>query len=219
MTDIVKKYELVESDVEGMFRVKALVDIPSIGVKVGDLGGLIESESNLSLFGEAWVGGDARVYGKAHVFGKAHVYGNARIYGNSYVYGNARVYGDTHVCGYAHIHDNARIYDKARVAGDAHVHGNAVVHGEVYVYGLDQLSGTVRVFSSTQVFTTPSAISSGRHTTAVKNLDDNSVTVITGCFIGNIKQFKEAIEKTHGDSEAGDQYRKFVKMIEMYFDM
>lgn len=53
---------------------------------VGDKGGWIENEDNLS--------GDAWVYGNARVYGDARVSGNARVYGDAWVYGNAEVYGD-----------------------------------------------------------------------------------------------------------------------------
>lgn len=46
-------------------------------VKVGDIGGWIEKESNLS--GNAWVFGNAEVYGNAKVYGDAKVYGNAKV--------------------------------------------------------------------------------------------------------------------------------------------
>ena len=42
-------------------------------VKVGDLGGWIEKEENLSHEGKAWVCGDAEVWGNAKVFSASHV--------------------------------------------------------------------------------------------------------------------------------------------------
>ena len=45
-------------------------------VSVGDIGGWVESESNLSQYGNAWVYGGAKVYGDAWVYGNAEVYGN-----------------------------------------------------------------------------------------------------------------------------------------------
>ena len=51
-----------------LHRIKALRQIPLTGgpvVKKGDIGGWVESESNLSQDGEAWVGGDALVHGEA----------------------------------------------------------------------------------------------------------------------------------------------------------
>ena len=42
-------------------------------VKIGDLGGWIEKEENLSHEGKAWVWGDAEVCGDAKVFSASHV--------------------------------------------------------------------------------------------------------------------------------------------------
>ena len=82
-----KKYELTDDTVQffgkTLHRVKALCDFGD--VKAGDLGGYIESESNLSHDSNAWVYGDARVSGDAWV------YGNARVYGNAWVYGDAQI--------------------------------------------------------------------------------------------------------------------------------
>lgn len=38
-------------------------------VKKGEIGGWIEKESNLDVYGDAWVSGDACVYGDAQVYG------------------------------------------------------------------------------------------------------------------------------------------------------
>lgn len=42
-------------------------------VKIGDLGGWIEKEENLSHEGKAWVWGNAKVWGNAEVFSASHV--------------------------------------------------------------------------------------------------------------------------------------------------
>ncbi len=54
-----------------VFRIKALVDIETRGIKKGDLGGFVEKEDNLS--GNAWVSGNAEVSGDARVSGDAHL--------------------------------------------------------------------------------------------------------------------------------------------------
>ena len=64
-----KKYEMLPES--GLYRIRALIDIPRHGVKVGDLGGLIEKEENLSHDGDCWVYDDARVFGDARVSGNA----------------------------------------------------------------------------------------------------------------------------------------------------
>lgn len=59
-----KKYELLKDDTKTVFgrtlyRIKALRDFDD--VTKGDLGGYIESENNLSHYGDAWVWGNAEV--------------------------------------------------------------------------------------------------------------------------------------------------------------
>lgn len=64
-----KKYEMLEREVNGLCRIKALRDFGN--VKKGDIGGYIEKEANLSHDGDCWV------YDNAQVCGDALVYGNA----------------------------------------------------------------------------------------------------------------------------------------------
>ena len=88
-----KKYELTDDTVQifgkTLHRVKALCDFGD--VKAGDLGGYIESESNLSDDGNSWVYGNARVSGNARVYGDAEVYGDAWVSGNAWVSGDAKI--------------------------------------------------------------------------------------------------------------------------------
>ena len=88
-----RKYEFTGEIMECMgrtlHRIRAVRDFGD--VKAGDLGGWIETESNLSNDGNAWVYGDAWVYGNARVYGDAWVYGNARVSGNAMVYGRKHI--------------------------------------------------------------------------------------------------------------------------------
>ena len=107
-----KKYELVKNEYikfngKKLYRIKALKDFGN--VEVGDIGGYIESENNLSHSNNCWIYGGAEVWGNAEVFGDAKVWGNAEVWGDSKVFGNAEVWGDSKVfgnskvCGYAEI--------------------------------------------------------------------------------------------------------------------
>lgn len=58
-----------------LFRIKALISFGN--VRVGDVGGYIEKEENLSQSGNAWVSGNAEVFGNARVSGDAEVSSNA----------------------------------------------------------------------------------------------------------------------------------------------
>ena len=110
-----KKYELTDEIIvkygSTLHRIKALKDFGN--VKTGELGGYIESGSNLSQEGNCWVYGNAEVCDNAEVYGNAKVYGNAWVYGNAEVCGNARVYGDAWVYGNAEVCGNARVYGDA----------------------------------------------------------------------------------------------------------
>ena len=74
-----KKYEFTgeTKEIKLLFRTAVLHRIRatvSFGfVKIGDLGGWIEKEENLSHEGKAWVWGNAKVWGNAEVFSASHV--------------------------------------------------------------------------------------------------------------------------------------------------
>ena len=104
--------EMKQIGITKLFRIKALISFGD--VTIGDIGGYIEKEKNLSQTGEAWV------YDNAQVYGEAQVYDNARVYGEAVVYDHARVYGEAWVC------DNAWVYGEARVSGKARVSGNCI---------------------------------------------------------------------------------------------
>ena len=94
---MIAKYELLENDTKEwggikLFRIRALTKV-GFTVSVGDIGGYIESEKNLSMYRDAWVSGNAMVCGNAIVLGNAWVSGDARIFGDVIVGGNARVHG------------------------------------------------------------------------------------------------------------------------------
>ena len=74
-----KKYEFTgeTKEIRLLFRTATLHRIRATVafgiVEVGDLGGWIEKEENLSHEGKAWVCGDAEVWGNAKVFSASHV--------------------------------------------------------------------------------------------------------------------------------------------------
>jgi len=140
-----KKYE-IEYDIKtGLYRITALRNFS--GVKKGDVGGLIEKESNLSHNGECWVYrharafeqvkvyGNAKIYSKAKVFGKAKIFDNANVYGNAKVYGcaevfdNAEIFGNTYVSNHSKVSERASVYGYAKIRGGAKICGNSNISG------------------------------------------------------------------------------------------
>ena len=163
-------------------------------VKKGDIGGWIETEKNLSMYGNAWVSDDARVFGNARVSGDALVFGNALVSDDARVFGNARVSGD------------ARVSDDARVSGDAWVSGDARVFGDALV------SDDARVFGQYD-YILIGAIGSRNDATTFFRLKQGGIGVKCGCFFGTIDEFEKAVHKTHAGNEHEKAYMAAIRMV------
>ena len=197
-----KKYELTDEiiDVDGhiLHRIKAIRNFDS--VKVGELGGFIEKESNLSHNGKCWVSGDAQVSGYAEVSGNAQVFGNARVSGDAevcdgaWVSGNAQVFGDAQVSGYAWVYDNAQVYGNARVSGNA-------------------------IISSNDDYITFGNIGPRHDTTTMFRCKYNMIYVSCGCFKGTLDEFHDKVIETHGDNKYAEVYNSSISMAKLYFDI
>ena len=168
--DIEKKYELIPSDKQGLYRIKALKDFND--VKKGDIGGYIQSENNLSQLDDCW------------------------IYDNAKVYDNAIVRDNVQVCGKAIVCDNARIRGYAVVQHDAVVRGNADVSGNARIWGNAEVSGDAIISSDKDYIVFKNWWSSGRYFTWTRS---NNMWKV-GCFYGSgekliAKAYKDSEEK------------------------
>jgi len=124
-----KKYILTNNTrvVEGhtLYQIKA---VSAFGdVAIGDLGGWIESEKNLSQEGNAWIYDDAKVFNNARIFGNAKIYDNALIFGNAGVYDNAEV------------HDYVWVFGTAQICGTAQILSNAQISGDILIWRLNEM--------------------------------------------------------------------------------
>ena len=164
-----KKYELTYNTHSRagtmVYRIRALINIPEKGVRIGDLGGYVSGEHNLSHTGTAWIGGNAEVIGSATVREDALVEGNATISagadiaGNAHVFGNATVYfatikGNAQISGSASIYDRAKIYDNAQVSGNARVFNSARVFGNAQINVDDitkKIYGKVNIYGGSRI--------------------------------------------------------------------
>ena len=233
-----KKFEFTgetKTTVNGivLHRIKALVRIDlgySTIIEVGDLGGWLEKEDNLShlsnawVFGDAEVLGDAKIYGDALISGYSRVFGNARIFGNARVYNHAWVFGNAVVADSAWVFGDARVFGYAQVFGDAEVHGNALITGYSRVFGNAQVSGDAEVFGDAKIYGDSKVsgdacinkcshilnigpIGSRNEFTTFFRTKDRKIKVSCGCFLGTIDEFLEKVEQTHGDSKHAIVYR------------
>ena len=128
-----KKYELVMEDSikhnthYDLFRIRALKDIPLHGVKVGDLGGYIESPFNLSQDGSCWVANNAKVSELSQVKDSALIKDDASIENGSIIKGRAIISDKAHVV-------NSVIGGDARIGGTSTII-NSSIKDKVEVFG------------------------------------------------------------------------------------
>ena len=187
-----RKYELVKEEGKdtNLFRIRALVDIPGILVRKGDIGGYVESEANLSQEGHCWLFGNAQVVGDATVSDNATVHDSARIRGGSEILESATVRGNATICGNSSISGNAFIEGCVWIHNSS-VRGDAVIDGLAQVYG-GSIFHTRHIFCASRV---------GRENgilTVYRN-SSNKLTVKRGCFIGSRSEFEKQSLAVHDD--------------------
>ena len=224
-----KKYELTNETItidngKTLHRIRALIDIEAIGVKIGDFGGYIEKEENLSHCGNAWVSGVARVYDNAVVGGNTMVYDNAEVHGdawicddarvcrNAVVYGNAVVGGNTMIVGDSEVYDDAWICGYAVIGGVASVYGNAVVGGNTMIVGDAEINKSAHALTIG-----PIGIRNG--TITFFRTKENIIKVKCGCFYGTIDKFLAKVELTHGNNKQGQAYRIAAELAKVQIDL
>lgn len=102
-----KKYEMIpEGD---LFRIRALIDMPEYGVKIGDVGGIIEAEQNLAQFGNGWICSTAKVIQSAVVV-DAYIRSGSTVSGRSHVVmgvvSGSKIMGNTKIEADIQIHES-----------------------------------------------------------------------------------------------------------------
>ena len=132
-----KKYELTDESIKRLgvtlYRIRALRDFGN--VKKGALGGFVQSEANLSHYGDSWVYSDAKVFDRARVIENGKVFYKAEVNGKAIVSKNSRVDYKAHVCGKAILSDFAYVNGEARVCGQAFIKDYATVRGDARIDG------------------------------------------------------------------------------------
>jgi len=208
-----KKYELTENIkfIENIiiYQIKALIDIPEIYIKAGELGGYIQHEGNLSHQGLCWVYDDAYVYGSARVFDNARVsYGNAQVYGDAKVFGEARVYDNARVYGNAQVYGDAKVYGDALVYGSALVYDNAHVYGEAWVCGKAHVYGKAALIGGNWT-KTPIAVFASK--AEVYHCDTNQIRI--GCRVLTFNQWLKRYKEIGKENGYTDEQIKEYKLI------
>lgn len=134
-----RKYEILPEPIaapngEVCYRIKALKDIPVVGVEKGDLGGCVSNTTSLSHSGSSWI------------FEGGFVVGNAIVEDDAIV-GDGALVGDTAcISGTAAICKGVVVDSNAQVGGDVVVrHGNigngAIVTKQYHYLYVDNVNG------------------------------------------------------------------------------
>ena len=135
-----QKYEITDiahEEYPFLHRIRALRDICG-EIHAGDIGGFVESESNLSAEpGDcAWIFDDAIACGSAYVSKGSVMSGHSRAEDNAYLRGasmtgkalasgNAQIIHDPHTMGTPILSGNCKVY--GTVQGDIRITGSAVI--------------------------------------------------------------------------------------------
>lgn len=228
---MIKKYKLTDATLvwkgHTLHRIEAITEFGCIGV--GDLGGWVESEDNLSHWDNCWIYNDAKVYGKACVRDEAKIFDNAEVYDNACVNGNALVYDKAKIYEFSEIREKSRVCGEAQVYGSAVIGGYAMVCGNSKVHNADILNDA-KISGNAEVY---GAVVDGKadisHNAVVTKKDDY---IVFRDFWGTAQYFTwtrsnnlwkletfygtgdELVKKAYEDSEeCGKNYEKVVNYV------
>ena len=107
------KYELTEEKIKinenkTLYRIKALRDFGD--VKVGDLGGFVQSKNNLSQKGSCWIYDNAKISDFASIYDHAIINGTARICDSAIIFGDVVISDSAVISGSAIIFGSAEVF-------------------------------------------------------------------------------------------------------------
>lgn len=129
-----RKYEITNiahPQYPWLHRIRALRDVRA-DVHVGNLGGFVQSEENLSQDGQSWIADNAVAAEEAYI------HGDAILWDYSCARGCASISGPSRIGGNAIVEDYA-IIAAGYVHGDVHISGNAKLFANAVTGGIPLL--------------------------------------------------------------------------------
>lgn len=116
-----------------LYRIQTLKTFTKLGkygpvIHVGELGGYVETEDNLSQQGSCWIFDKAKIKDGGRVLDDAYVYDNAMVSRNAIVRGRSVMRG------YCFVTNQSVIIDST-LEGNVIVTGHSIVHSGSYLYG------------------------------------------------------------------------------------
>ena len=126
--------------------------------------------------------------------------------------------GNLDQSGNAWVGGNAVVSGNAVVGGDAVVRGNAVVRENAWVSGDAWVGGNAEIFKTSH-FLVVGPIGSRNDFTTFFRTKYLTIGVKCGCFKGDIDQFFEAVEKTHGNNKHARAYKTAIALAKLQIDL
>ena len=120
--------------------------------------------------------------------------------------------------GYVESEYNIDQDGNAWVGGLARISGNAVISGNAQVCDNAVISGNAEVRKPSHIIVI-SPIGSRNDCTTFCRSKDNDIIVKCGCFNGNISEFLEKVNKTHGDNKYAAEYRAAAELAKIHIDL
>ena len=150
-----EKYELIKESKttfigRDIYRIRALKDFGN--VKVGDIGGWVCSEDNLSQKGNCWIYDNAKCLDKARMFDNAKMYDNAEMYGNAKMYDNSRMSGDARMYDNAEMYDNAKMFDSSKMFNNAMMYDDTKMFDNAVMCNNSMMFGDSTMYDNTIMF-------------------------------------------------------------------
>lgn len=150
MSSQTPKYEILKNDRNTAFnrpvyRIRALRDIPTQRVRAGDLGGYVESERNLTQYGDAWIANNATAADRSRVEGSALIKDHSIIADYAVIKGSAVVGSFSTIKGHAVVRDNAR------VMGSSVIEDEVLIEGDLNIRQTTMLSGNGEYRNQNQI--------------------------------------------------------------------
>ena len=151
---------------KNVFRVVALRDIKAYNVKAGDVGGFVDSEANLTHFGNCWIKDNAYASESSRVMGDSLICDNVLLYENTQIRGNAICMENATICGNVVVDKCSMVKGHCNISGDCVITDYSTVEGwanlseKTIVYGTSIIGGTA-VFSGTSFVDSETPIVSG----------------------------------------------------------
>jgi hypothetical protein len=204
------KYELIQRDSKtGLYRVRALKNIPMHKVKKGDIGGFVASEKNLSQNGNSWIADNATAIGNSLVGENAIAFDDSSLQENACALGCSKIFERATIRHQAVISDNAQVYGDAIIGNDLRIGDEAKIFGHTVLSINTCIRGNALLSRSEDYLSIGPIGEDNSNVTFYKTKDDIEVDYMN--FNGTLEHFENLIHETY-DFHHAAMYRMAINM-------